>query len=62
MSRYSGPGDFSGGSTPRQKVKALKRQQAVTRNALTPAHKRRGWEGRISKALDRLEAGKPAIS
>jgi hypothetical protein len=60
MSRYSGPGDYSGGSTPRQKVRDLKYAEAVERNRETPHHKRRSTR-RNQALLIREGKGAPSL-
>jgi hypothetical protein len=49
VSRYSGPGDYSGGTTPRAKVRERKRREAIERNAKTPDVRRRAWREPIER-------------
>jgi hypothetical protein len=57
VSRFSGPGDYSGGTNPRQKVKEQKRKEAFARNEQTPPERRstKAWFRRMNEEAFLIE-------
>lgn len=51
MSRYSGPGDYSGGTTPRQKTREQLRDEAEERSACTPYERTAAYRRSLAQAL-----------